>query len=342
MKKTLPAILMFAILIFALPFAGLLAENLIGIQQNTSSPLQINNTQNQSSSSQTTQPFNQPQQDSFKIYNESTKNVDTVSIKDYVIGAVAAEMPMTYHDEALKAQAVASLSYALSLKELSLGGDPSLNGAHFSANPALRMGYMTYADMQSFWGDEYSTNITRLEGIYDSLQNIIVTYDNSPALTCYHAISTGTTQSSESVWGQPLAYLVSVDSPFDITSEEYNSKLTFSITDMQDSLLTQNILPEGDPSTWFGEPILSQAGYVQSITIGGTQYTGTQVREALGLRSSAFNIVYTDTFVFEIMTRGYGHGVGMSQFGANAMALTGKTYKEILTHYFPGTSFGYI
>ncbi len=353
MKKTIPILLMFAILIFALPFSGLLFTKIpqtltspaifeapeTTFEQNTQTP-QGESGQDQNLSTTPTTPA--AEQDEFKIFNESTGQVDIVNARDYVIGSVAAEMPMTYSDEALKAQAVASYTYALALKASTLGGDPNLNGAHFSANPSQRKGYMTKEAMQSFWGDEYEQNITRLESLVDSLDGKVIIYDSAPIHACYHAISSGKTSASESVWGEALPYLISVDSPFDITSPEFNSTLRFSISDMEDALIASLISPQGDPSTWFGMPILSESGYVNSITVGGTQYTGAQIREALGLRSAAFTVAYTQDFVFEITTQGYGHGVGMSQFGANCMALTGNTHEEILSHYFPNTSFGYI
>ena len=98
--------------------------------------------------------------------------------------------------------------------------------------------------------------------------------------------------------------------------------------------------PEGDAAGWFGTPQLTAAGYVDSITIGGVPCKGTAVRAALRLRSASFTITWTEKHLFEITTRGYGHGVGLSQYGANALALTGKSYQEILSLYYPGTTLG--
>ncbi len=356
MKKSIAILLMFATLIFLLPFSGLLFSGFMQTAQvapfSTNSSSQNNTqTQTQTQGGETQQSINelpQPQQiientpTVFKIYNESTGQVDSVSARDYTIGAVAAEMPMSYPDEALKAQAVASLTYAVALKQSLPEGDASIGGAHFAANPSQRVGYMNDEAMQSFWGEAYTANKQRIEALVDSLDNKIITYESAPIHACYHAISAGKTQASANVWGEELPYLISVDSPFDITSPDYNASIRFSVSDMQDALAAQAITAEGEPSEWFGAVVTDEAGYVQSISVNGVQYTGTQIRDALALRSPAFNIAYTDSFVFEITTQGYGHGVGMSQFGANCMALTGNTHEQILQHYFPNTQFGFV
>ncbi len=360
MKKTIPILLLFALLVFTLPFSAILFSHTVPGGSSSIGTLPPTNGQTTPQEAQQTVPGGEtsqgtegeagtPQQaepaeidTDFKIYNESTGAVDTVSMRDYVIGSVAAEMPMAYTDEALKAQAVASLTYALALKANSLGGDPNMGGAHFAANPSQREGYMTDEAMQSFWGDAYAENKARIESLVDSLENKILVYDNKPIHACYHAISAGKTQASESVWGEALPYLVSVDSSFDITSPDFNSTLSFSIADMQALLQAALIPADGEPQNWFGAAIMAPTGYVESISVGGIPYTGTQIREALGLRSSAFTVAFTSDLVFNVTTQGYGHGVGLSQYGANSMALAGMTHEEILMHYFTGASFGFV
>ncbi|MEG2036509.1 MAG: stage II sporulation protein D [Ruthenibacterium sp.] len=331
MKQNLLLLLLFAVLVFVLPFAGLLVPQTDGGRQPFAPS--VPNAQNQPVPAQKEAPL--------LILNTGTNTVDTVPARDFVLGAVAAEMPMSYSDEALKAQAVASHSYALALKTRTNGGDPNLQGAYFTANPAQRLGYLTDDMMRSFWGDSYAENRARLEKIVDSVEDTIIKYDGLPALACYHAISNGTTEASEAVWGAALPYLVSVDSPYDIASADYAATVTFSLSEISDALRTQlAIEPEGEPQNWFGALDLTKAGYVQTVHLGTHTASGTDFRKALGLRSAAFTIAYTDAQVFSITTHGYGHGVGMSQNGANAMALAGKSYRDILMHYFPGTEFG--
>ncbi len=355
MRKILPSIIMFALLIYFLPVLPVLFDNYFitpnesATNQNSTSTVQevqnslnIPNTSSNSHTDSTTQ--NEPlstNSDVLKIYNEASDIVDTVTLRDYTIGAVAAEMPMSYSDEALKAQAVASLSYALALKVNSNGGDPNLNGAYFSANPSMRMGYMTDDVMQSYWGDAYKENKTRLENIVDSLEYKILTYDNLPALACYHAINTGFTQSAQVVWGTNVDYLVNVNSPYDASHEEYSVEISFTTEEMIAALRSIGVEPMGAPSEWFSNAIISPEGYTTSISVGEKVIDGQQFREVLGLRSSAFDIKLSDTNRFVVTTKGYGHGVGLSQYGANAMALEGKNHEEILMHYYPGTQFSY-
>ena len=158
---------------------------------------------------------------------------------------------------------------------------------------------------------------------------------------CYHAISNGATQASEAVWGTALPYLVSVESLFDVSSPEYEQSLSLSSIEVS-QLLNQSIMGldlSGDPSGWFSQMERTPAGYVSKVHFGQASCNAADVRTALGLRSTDFTASYdaaSDTFTFT--TKGYGHGVGMSQYGAHAMALTGKTYREILAWYYPGTS----
>ncbi len=354
MRKILPSIIMFALLIYLLPvvpvvFKSVFVEDSVNneqtpqnevheVQNNMS--LQLPNSEEQSESGAQNETLS-TNSDVLKIYNEATEIVDIVTLRDYTIGAVAAEMPMTYSDEALKSQAVASLSYALALKVNSNGGNPNLNGAYFSANPSMRMGYMTYEAMQSFWGDAYEENIARIENIVDSLEYKILSYDNLPALTCYHAINTGYTQSAQAAWGTPVDYLVSVPSVHDVAHEEYSTEISFTTEEMIAALRSLGIEPMGAPSEWFSGSDISPEGYTVLVNVGEKTIDGQTLRDLFGLRSSAFEITLSDANKFVFTTKGYGHGVGMSQYGANAMALEGKTHEEILMHYYPGTQFSY-
>lgn len=335
MKQSLLLVMLFAVLIFVLPFAGLLIP-----QQSKSTalaPSAASTAQSTPQSASEQSPV-QNAEESFLILNEDDAQVHTVSARDFVLGAVAAEMPMSYPDEALKAQAVASHTYALAQQALNDGSNTALQGADFSANPSQRLGYVTQEMMREMWGGAYDENRARLEQMVDSVLTQRVVYNGAPALTCYHAMSCGSTEASEHVWGTAVPYLVSVASPYDVGAQDYEATLSFTQQEM--ALELQELLggtePQGEPDTWFGEAQATPAGYITAIDVQGASVAGTALRRALGLRSTAFTIAYADG-VFTVTTRGYGHGVGMSQFGANAMALTGKTYEEILAWYYPGT-----
>lgn len=345
MKQNIAVLLVLAILTFCLPYAGLLFSGKTSDTPVLTPPIATSQTQQegllqpQASSAPAAQSTEAP----LLILDEMSGTVLTVPMREFVIGAVAAEMPASYPEEAMKAQAVAAHSYALALKARADGSDPDLKGAYFTANPSQRLGFVTETVMRAMWGAIYEENRAKLERVVDSVLNEVLLYEGQPALACYHAISLGKTESSEAVWGSPVPYLISVDSPYDITAPEYTGTLTFTAQEMKESLELSlaGITLTGDPTTWLGAVNQTPAGYVSSVQFSGNTISGQAFRKALGLRSASFTITCDpQQKKFTVVTRGYGHGVGLSQYGANAMALTGTPYTEILAHYYPGTQLG--
>ena len=266
--------------------------------------------------------------------DQSTGQTITLPLREYLIGAVAAEMPVSWPDEALKAQAVAAHSYALYRRDHST----EENGAWFTADPVRRQGCLTDAVLHSYWGTAYAANYARLSALVDAVQTQVLYYEDAPAGTSYFAMSNGRTEASEKVWGTALPYLVPVDSSTDLSADNYEVTLTLSAPQVQ-QLLSSGLGIAADsaaPERWFGETTLTASGYAASLPVCGQTVSGTALRRALGLRSACFNIRYQDGS-FLITTKGYGHGVGLSQWGAKALAEQGWTYEAILTHYFPGT-----
>ncbi len=275
------------------------------------------------------------------IYDSAAGAAKTVSMRDFLIGAAASEMPLSYQKEALKAQIVAAHSYALACRDAQQQSpDPALDGAWFAANPAAHEGYIPPDGLRALWGDRYEENYAALSALVDEVGGLVLYWEGAPALATYFALCNGTTESSEAVWGRALPYLVSVGSPLDLTSPDCEQTVTLSAQEVADRLkLTfYELKLEGDPAGWFPEPVRDAAGYVASVEIEGQTIKGTELREALGLRSADFTVAYDGAGQFTFTTRGYGHGVGLSQYGANAMAITGKGYAEILAHYYPGTT----
>lgn len=331
MKKIVILLIIFAVLIYALPFTALLlpaqAENTAAAAKPPASSVSL---------PAESQPQAASKGRELLILDEGSSKVLRVSEWDFVVGAVAAEMPYTWHDEALKAQAVAAHSYALALIDQYDPNDASLKGAYFKANPSQRLGFLTDEVMQLVWKENYAVNKQRIEGIVSQVFGEILTFSGKPALACYHAISAGSTISSEAVWGRPLEYLVSVDSTLDLTSPDYEKTATLSEASVREAILMNFAgieLPK-DAAQWFSQPKTSPEGYITEINIGTTTVKANDLRNALKLRSCAFEVSYSDgSFVF--VTKGYGHGVGMSQYGAQSLALTEKSYKDILAHYYP-------
>ena len=272
--------------------------------------------------------------ESFLLADQSTGAVVSVPRREYLIGAVAAEMPISWPDEALKAQAIAAHSYALYCRDHA--AEPA--SGWLSVDPVRRQGYLTDAVLRSYWGTAYEENYARLSALVDSVLTDVLYYGSAPAGTSYFAMSNGRTEASENVWGTALPYLVPVDSSTDLSADNYEVTLTLSAPQVQ-QLLSSGLGISADsaaPERWFGETTLTASGYAASLPVCGQTVSGTALRRALGLRSACFTIRYQDGS-FRITTKGYGHGVGLSQWGAKALAEQGWTYEAILTHYFPGT-----
>ena len=271
--------------------------------------------------------------ESFLLADQSAGAVVSVPRREYLIGAVAAEMPISWPDEALKAQAIAAHSYALYCRDHA--AEPA--SGWLSVDPVRRQGYLTDAVLRSYWGTAYEQNYARLSALVDEVLDEILYYENAPACASYFAISNGQTEASENVWGSALPYLISVDSSTDRSADNYEYTVTFSAEQVQQALAGLGISADlAAPEGWFGPAALTSAGYTKTVTVCGQTISGTTLRRALGLRSTSFTVQY-QSGNFSFTTRGYGHGVGLSQWGTKAMAEQGKSYADILAHYYPGT-----
>lgn len=280
-----------------------------------------------------TVPPSDQDSESFLLADQSAGAVVSVPRREYLIGAVAAEMPISWPDEALKAQAIAAHSYALYCRDHA--AEPA--SGWLSVDPVRRQGYLTDAVLRSYWGTAYEENYARLSALVDSVLTDVLYYGSAPAGTSYFAISNGMTEASENVWGTALPYLVAVDSSTDLNADNYLYTVQFTAEQMQQALTGLGLLPDpAAPANWFGEAALTPSGYVASLPVCGQSVTGPALRKALGLRSACFTVQYQEGS-FLLTTKGYGHGVGLSQWGAKALAEQGQSAEEILAHYFPGT-----
>ena len=299
---------------------------IISAEQTTSN--KVGNTQKSDSDT--------PEENVITVFLSDTKKNLTVSEFEYVCGSVAAEMPLMYHEEALKAQAIACYTNSLRLKNSK--NKSAINGADISDNPATHQGYLTREERKEKWGEDYQKYESKLETIVKEVEGEFLTYDGEYCLCAFSAICTGTTESAENVWGEKIPYLVSVKSSGDTLSPQYSSTNTFTksqfISIMKD--LDVSINSKANLEETIGKSKISKAGTVLKIEINKKSLTGEQIRSAFSLRSSAFKITATENEV-TFKVSGYGHGVGMSQYGADYMARQGSTYDEILKHYYKGS-----
>ncbi len=277
-----------------------------------------------------------PEENVITVFLSDTKKNLTVSEFEYVCGSVAAEMPLMYHEEALKAQAIACYTNSLRLKNSK--NKSAINGADISDNPTTHQGYLTREERKEKWGDDYQKYESKLETIVKAVESEYLTYNGEYCLCAFSAICTGTTESAENVWGEKIPYLVSVKSSGDTLSPQYSSTNTFTksqfISIMKD--LGVSINSKANLEETIGKSKISKSGTVLKIEINKKSLTGEQIRSAFSLRSSAFKITATENEV-TFKVSGYGHGVGMSQYGADYMARQGSTYDEILKHYYKGS-----
>ncbi len=274
----------------------------------------------------------------YLVQDHQTGETLRLTPEEYIRGVVAAEMPVSFHTEALKAQAVAAHTYALRQISASLQNPSSdLNGAYLSTDPAHFQSYFSVEEMKSRWGDQFAVNYQKICEAVDPVIGQILTYEKEPIISAFHSISGGITESAQTVWGQEVSYLVPADSPGDELSPHYETQTVLTAAEVRHALASAYpdiALPES-PAEWLSIQEHSSSGTVTLLTAGNQTLTGTELRSLLNLRSAQFQIRYDDGN-FTFTTFGYGHGVGMSQYGADYLARQGYSYDEILRHYYTG------
>ena len=184
--------------------------------------------------------------------------------------------------------------------------------------------------LQRGWKETY---VERVRSAVADTTGQILTYDGKPIRATYFSCSGGTTESAIAVWGRDYPYLQSVESPGEEETVYYTDSKRFTLEEFQEKL---GITLEGEPGTWFGDITYTTGGGIDTMQIGGVDYRGTTLRSLLGLRSTVFYVVVDQVSVM-CETHVYGHRFGMSQYGADAMALEGFSYDQILAHYYRGT-----
>ena len=257
-----------------------------------------------------------------------------LDMTDYLTGVVAAEMPASFEEEALRAQAVAARTYALYCAAAHRHAD-----AEVCVDSGCCQAWLDDAAMRERLGKDYDYYAAKLRRAVETTAGEYLTYEGAPAFAAFHSSSAGATEDSGRVWNA-VPYLVSVPSPESAdTVPGYVSTVDVAPLDLRDSILS--FCPDadftGDAAAWVGEIRRDASGRVESAALGGRDIPGTKLRSLFALRSTAFELEYTGE-VFRFTVTGFGHGVGMSQYGANVLAQSGADYREILAHYYPGTT----
>lgn len=252
----------------------------------------------------------------------SNGSVINLNMTDYLIGVVSSEMPASFNLEALKAQSVLARTYALKAKQ---------TGKKLTDTVSTQS-YIDINQMKNKWGNSFNTYYNKIKNAVENTNGEYLSYNGNYIEALYHSTNNGKTESSLDVFGNYYPYLISVSSEYDKNASSYLRTINMPLDTISNklglSLNSDSVIS-----------ILSytDGGNIKEININGNNFSGKKVRELLGLRSADFDISISDNNA-NITTRGYGHGVGMSQYGANGMANAGYGYKDILSHYYPGTT----
>ena len=263
--------------------------------------------------------FNQP-----VVRVMSNNIIKNVYLEDYIVGVLAGEMPINFEIEAFKAQAVASRTYVLK-KILE-----NKNKDYDILDTVENQVYLDYEYLKNVWADEYVANINKLKKIVKETEGEYLIYDNDIIDALFFSTSSGYTENSEEVFSAKMPYLRSVESKWDEKSPAFIDTKTFSKKDFCNLLgvsFSNDIKINYDKKTSTGRNVL--------LTINNKQFKASEIVSILKLKSSFFNIQINENVI--ITTKGYGHGVGMSQYGAQGMALEHKNYKEILEYNYKNT-----
>lgn len=275
-----------------------------------------------------------------KVYNSKTGETEELKLDEYVKGVVAAEMPAAFHIEALKAQAVAARSYAISRSIKYADGHPDhksapiCTGIHCQAYLSLEQLGEIHGDswMEDYWG--------KIEEAVNSTKDLAIFYDGEIIETPYHSTSGGRTEDAKDVFAVDLPYLKSVTSPYEEEAPKFKDALTLTLDEFIVKIQSKypNVKITKDN---IQEKIKlidrTLTGRVKKIAIDGNVLEGRDLRDLFSLNSTNFTISLDPKLnIIEIQTYGYGHGVGMSQWGANGMAKHESNFEEILKHYYTG------
>lgn len=278
--------------------------------------------------------------ESIKVYNSSTKKVESLLLDEYVKGVVAAEMPAEFHIEALKAQAIAARTYAISRSIKYENGHPDhpdaplCSGVHCQA-------YLSLEDLEKIHGVSWVENYwSKIEDAVESTARLVIYYEGQVIEPLYHSTSGGMTEDAIDVFSVDSPYLKAVLSPYEEEAPRYRSITNLTVDEFINKLKGKYPDININKDNFYEKIKLiekTDSGRVKTLAIDEVIINGRDIRDLYNLNSTNFQIMYDKNLnLIEIETYGYGHGVGMSQWGANGMAKQGKSYEEILKHYYTG------
>ncbi|MGJ7920771.1 stage II sporulation protein D [Neobacillus sp. LXY-4] len=263
------------------------------------------------------------------VYRTASQTMEKLPLENYVTGVVAAEMPADFEMEALKAQALTARTYIV--KQMISDNRVGLPEGADTADTELHQVYKNETELRNVWKSDYNWKIKKIKEAVTATAGQVLTYNGQPITATFFSTSNGYTENSEDYWSNSFPYLRSVQSPWDKNSPKFSDQKIFTIKEFEAKLGVKLASKSS-----VGNITEKTAGQrVAKVKINGKEFSGKEIREKLGLKSTDFEwVVKGDNIV--ITTEGYGHGVGMSQYGANGMASAGKNYQDIVKHYYQG------
>lgn len=270
------------------------------------------------------------------VYVADEEKVEDMDINEYLKCVVAAEMPADFEEEALKAQAVAARTYLYAHIAAAQNGNiaESHNGAPICTDSTHCQAYITEQKRRESWGIGADEKWDKISAAVDDTTGQIMTYNGEIISAVFHSTSSGVTEAAVDVWGSDVPYLQSVASEGDEQSPKYHSELTVSEDEFK-STIDEKVSGTDWSKGLFSNIDRSEAGGIVSLDVGGVNIRGRELRSIFSLRSANVELAQNNGNV-TMSVKGYGHGVGMSQYGANYMASQGKSYEEILKTYYTG------
>jgi len=267
------------------------------------------------------------------IYRSQQKTVEVYPLEEYVRGVVAAEMPIDFELEALKAQAIAARTYIV--KRIIDKDYSDVPDGAIVTDTTQHQVFLSDEELKRLWGINYNERINKLNQAVNETYGQVITYNDQPINALYFSTSNGYTENSEEYWQKEIPYLRSVASPWDTASPKYSSSALVSFSTFYETFNLSSSVASQNNSDWIKILELTTGNRVDKLKVGDKIYSGREIRELFKLNSSSFTFEINNEGVL-FNTKGYGHGVGMSQYGANGMANEGKSAEEIITYYYAG------
>lgn len=335
MKDYILTVAVFTVILLIIPFAALAVS--ISMQPGPSKNSWV------SAPVQVAQPASVPEAQAdgtFRVYLSKSKTVVTLSADDYVRGVVAAEMPAEYPLEALKAQAAAAFTYASEQRAYHRAHPRTaavIGGADISDDPSHYQAFISEAQARRRFGSDFDWQWKKITEAVAAVHGQALTQNGRLINALYFSCSAGKTESSRSIWGDTVPYLVEVGSAWDSSAPDYKSTVNVSQAAFEKDVKSAyaGVSLGANPSGWITVASRSDAGGVLAAVVGGKTVSGGSIQSLFGLRSTHFDVQFSNgKFIFNVL--GDGHGVGLSQYGANVLAKQGKSWKDIVKYYYTG------